>query len=90
MVDDPEGGAPGRRRRRQTPMINKACCPACAGRRFKFPADLADSQGRMCQAHHKEADTVIQQRMARAEASNPAGWRMTTDAQAWQSKLSPM
>jgi hypothetical protein len=57
-------------------------CPACAGRRFKFPADLADSQGRMCQAHHKEADTVIQQRMARAEASNPAGWRMTTDASA--------
>jgi hypothetical protein len=44
----------------------------------------------MCQAHHKEADTVIQQRMARAEASNPAGWRMTTDAQAGQSKLSPM
>ena len=57
-------------------------CPACAGRRFKFPADLADSRDRMCQAHHKEADTVIQQRMARAEASNPAGWRMTTDASA--------
>src|SRR2546430_6621092 len=57
-------------------------CPACAGRRFKFPADLADSQGRMCQAHHNEADAVIRRRMARAEASNPAGWRMTADASA--------
>jgi hypothetical protein len=57
-------------------------CPACAGRRFKFPADLADSQDRMCQAHQKEADALIQRRMARAEASNPAGWRMMADASA--------
>jgi hypothetical protein len=55
-------------------------CPACAGRRFKFPADLADSQDRMCQAHQKEADTLTKRRMARAEASNPAGWRMMVDA----------
>jgi hypothetical protein len=34
-------------------------CPACAGRRFKFPADLADAQDRMCQAHQKEADALI-------------------------------
>lgn len=57
-------------------------CPACAGRRFKFPADLADSKDRMCQAHHNEADTLIKRRMARAEASNPAGWRMMADASA--------
>ena len=57
-------------------------CPACAGRRFKFPADLADSQDRMCQAHRKEADALIRRRMARAEASNPVGWRMMTDASA--------
>jgi hypothetical protein len=57
-------------------------CPACAGRRFKFPADLAEAQDRMCPAHRKEADTVIRKRMARAEASNPAGWRMLTDASA--------
>jgi tetratricopeptide (TPR) repeat protein len=57
-------------------------CPACAGRRFKFPADLADSQDRMCQAHQKEADALIKRRMARAEASNPAGWRMMADASA--------
>ena len=37
-------------------------CLACAGRRFKFPADLADSKDRMCQAHHKEADTLIKRR----------------------------
>ena len=57
-------------------------CPACAGRRFKFPADLADSQDRMCRPHQKEADALIKRRMARAEASNPAGWRMTADASA--------
>ena len=57
-------------------------CPACAGRRFKFPADLADSRGGMCQAHRREADALIKRRMARAEASNPAGWRMMADASA--------
>jgi hypothetical protein len=57
-------------------------CPACAGRRFKFPADLAESSERMCQAHRKEADAVIKRRIARAEASNLAGWRMMADASA--------
>jgi predicted nucleic acid-binding Zn-ribbon protein len=57
-------------------------CPACGGRRFKFPADLADSRDRMCQAHQKEADGLIKRRIARAEASNPAGWRMIADASA--------
>ncbi len=57
-------------------------CPACAGRRFKFPADLAESRDDMCPPHRKEADTVIRKRMARAEASNLAGWRMLADASA--------
>jgi hypothetical protein len=57
-------------------------CPACAGRRFKFPADLADSQERMCPEHRTEADAVISRRIARAEASNLAGWRMLGDASA--------
>ncbi len=57
-------------------------CPACAGRRFNFPADLADSRDRMCPAHRKESDAVIRKRMARAEASNPAGWRILADASA--------
>jgi len=57
-------------------------CPACAGRRFKFPADLGDSQDRMCQAHRNEADAVTRRRIARAQASNPAGWQMLGDASA--------
>ena len=57
-------------------------CPACAGRRFNFPADLADSQEHMCPPHRSEADAVIRRRIARAEASNPAGWRMLGDASA--------
>jgi hypothetical protein len=57
-------------------------CPACAGRRFKFPADLADSQDRMCPPHRSEADRVVGRRIARAETSNPAGWRMLGDASA--------
>jgi hypothetical protein len=57
-------------------------CPACAGRRFRFPADLSDSQDRMCPLHRHEADTVIRRRIARAETSNPAGWRMLGDASA--------
>ena len=57
-------------------------CPACAGRRFKFPADLSDSRDGMCPAHRKEADRVIRRRMTRAEGSNLAGWRMLTDASA--------
>ena len=57
-------------------------CPACAGRRFKFPADLADSQERMCPPHRNEADAVTRRRIARAQASNPPGWRMLGDASA--------
>jgi hypothetical protein len=57
-------------------------CPACGGRRFKFPADLGDSQRRMCQVHRNEADAVTRRRIARAQASNPAGWRMLGDASA--------
>ena len=57
-------------------------CPACAGHRFKFPADLADSQDRMCPPHRNEADAVTRRRIARAQASNPPGWRMLGDASA--------
>jgi hypothetical protein len=57
-------------------------CPACAGRRFKFPADLAEAQGRMCPPHWNQADAVTRRRIARAGASNPLGWRMLGDASA--------
>lgn len=55
-------------------------CPACAGKRFGFPADLAESQHSMCAAHRKQADAVIKERLARAERSNPDGWGALTDA----------
>jgi tetratricopeptide (TPR) repeat protein len=55
-------------------------CPACAGRRFKFPADLADARDGMCPAHRAEAEAVIKKRLARANASNPDGWGALTDA----------
>jgi hypothetical protein len=57
-------------------------CPACAGRRFNFPADLAESSEDMCPPHRREANVVIRKRIARAESSNLAGWRMITDASA--------
>jgi hypothetical protein len=55
-------------------------CPACAARRFGFPADLAEAQARMCPTHHAKAESVIRARLARANASNPDGWLAITDA----------
>ena len=49
-------------------------CPACAGKRFGFPADLSESRISMCPTHSKQADTVIKERLGRAEQSNPNGW----------------
>ncbi len=55
-------------------------CPACAGRRFGFPAGLAEAQAAMCPIHHAEAQAVINRRFARANASNPDGYGALTDA----------
>lgn len=55
-------------------------CPACAGRRFNFPAELAEARDRMCPAHRAEAQAVITRRLVRAEASNPDGWGALGDA----------
>ncbi len=60
----------------------RPACPACAGRRFAFPGDLADSRDRMCPEHRREASAVINRRLARANASNPDGWGALTDASA--------
>jgi hypothetical protein len=49
-------------------------CPACAGGRFGFPGDLAESRASMCPTHRRQADSVISRRLARANASNPDGW----------------
>jgi len=50
-------------------------CPACAGKRFHFPAELAEARDRMCPAYRAEAEAVITHRLGRAAASNPDGWR---------------
>jgi hypothetical protein len=57
-----------------------AGCPACAGHRFGFPGELAEARGGMCPAHRREADSVINVRLARANASNPDGWAALGDA----------
>lgn len=55
-------------------------CPACAGRDFGFPGDLAQSRTMMCTAHEDEADRVSRVRLAQANASNPDGWAALTEA----------
>jgi SEC-C motif len=50
-------------------------CPACAGYRFGFPGDLADALDAMCETHRAQAQAQTDSRIARAYASNAAGWR---------------
>ena len=57
-------------------------CPACAGQRFGFPAELADAQDELCAPHADRAGTIIAERLERARSSNPDGWRTITDASA--------
>jgi len=49
-------------------------CPACAGRRFGFPAELAEQGLAMCSLHAERAAVISHERLARAEESNPEGW----------------
>jgi hypothetical protein len=55
-------------------------CPACAGRRFGFIADLSEAQVSMCPTHRAEADAVTRTRLARADRSNRAGWAALVNA----------
>jgi hypothetical protein len=55
-------------------------CPACAGRRFNFPADLNEQAEHMCGPHQKEAQKVTRERTVRAEQSNRPGWNAIADA----------
>jgi hypothetical protein len=57
-------------------------CPACAGRRFRFPAELGENSEFMCRPHRDEADRVMRRRLDQAQRSNPAGWRAMTEAAA--------
>jgi tetratricopeptide (TPR) repeat protein len=59
-----------------------AGCPACAGRRFGFPAELADAQREMCAPHADRAAAIVTERLERARASNPDGWRAIGEASA--------
>src|SRR5258705_3670209 len=45
-------------------------CPACAGRRFYLPPDLAHSPGGLCPAPPHQGDTGSKQRRAPGEGSN--------------------
>jgi hypothetical protein len=60
--------------------VRESGCPACAGERFGFIAELIESQERMCAAHRREAETVRRARFARAESSNRDGWWAIVDA----------
>ncbi len=49
-------------------------CPACAGGRFGFPAELDEQQATMCAEHAGQAQEIITDRLERAPASNREGW----------------
>jgi len=59
---------------------SRSGCPACVGRRFGFPGELAEAQAVMCPVHRAEAGAVIRTRLERASASNPDGWAALGDA----------
>ena len=49
-------------------------CPACAGARFGFPAELDEQRKLMCGEHAGQAQKIIKKRLERAPTSNRAGW----------------
>ena len=49
-------------------------CPACAGARFGFPAELDEQRKLMCADHGEQAQEIITERLERAPASNREGW----------------
>jgi len=63
-------------------------CPACAGRRFGFPAELEEAREEMCRTHSSQAERVREERLARAAESNPEGWTAIVEASARLSRPS--
>lgn len=57
-------------------------CPACDGERFAFPSGLEDAGSLLCTAHAAAATALRSDRLSRARASNPAGWRAIDKAAA--------
>ena len=64
-----------------------AACPACRGIRFGFPGDLSEAARAMCNLHRAAAEQLTASRIARARASNPAGWRAIGKASARTNNL---
>jgi tetratricopeptide (TPR) repeat protein len=60
--------------------VRDSGCPACAGRRFGFIADLQEHRASMCAAHDREAQHVTRERIDRARRSNPRGWSLMAEA----------
>lgn len=50
-------------------------CPACEGESFAFPSGLEQAEPHLCAPHAAAAAALRIERLARARASNPAGWR---------------
>lgn len=50
-----------------------AGCPACAGQRLGFPAELADAQPAMCAPHAEQAAAITEERLQRGWESNRDG-----------------
>jgi len=55
-------------------------CPACAARRFGFPAELADGLAAMCAPHARQANELTSARLEHANASNHDGWQAIVEA----------
>ncbi|HEX4364748.1 MAG TPA: SEC-C metal-binding domain-containing protein [Solirubrobacteraceae bacterium] len=55
-------------------------CPACKGQSFGYPSSLEDAKATMCAPHQDAARSVNTARIARARASNFAGWRAVDKA----------
>ncbi|MGA2929756.1 MAG: SEC-C metal-binding domain-containing protein [Solirubrobacteraceae bacterium] len=51
-----------------------ASCPACAGGRLGFPAEVDQQRSAMCAEHAEQAGVIIDERLRRAPASNRVGW----------------
>jgi tetratricopeptide (TPR) repeat protein len=49
-------------------------CPACAGGRFGFPAELEEQRGAMCAQHAEQAQAITAERLERAPQSKREGW----------------
>lgn len=55
-------------------------CPACEGKSFGYPSSLEQAKESLCDPHTASASAVNMARLARARASNPAGWRAVDKA----------